>query len=270
MICIAGKNDIAVNCLEWLLDVQHIKPNTLRVCVNKKGDGFTSKRSLKDYAKTKNITHVELDELYTQNELIFFSLEFDKLINPEKFKTKQLFNIHFSYLPKYRGMYTSAWPILNGESSSGVSLHKIDKGIDTGDIIDRLAFPFEENDTARDLYFKYMHFGEVIFKKNFENILKGNSTATPQEAGGSYYSKSSINYKNLKIDLQKTAVAIKNQIRAFHFKEYQLPEVNGYSINSAEILTTPSKKAAGSILQIKEDFMDIATLDYNVRLYFIK
>ena len=48
-------------------------------------------------------------------------------------------------------MYTSYWPIKNGEKKSGVTLHKIDSGIDTGDIISQLSFDIDE-DTLFSLY----------------------------------------------------------------------------------------------------------------------
>lgn len=70
-----------------------------------------------------------------RDDLIFISLEFDKIVNPDLFKDARLYNIHFSLLPSYKGMYTSAIPILNGEEMVGVTFHEIDKGIDTGNII---------------------------------------------------------------------------------------------------------------------------------------
>ena len=53
-------------------------------------------------------------------------------------------------------MYTSCLPILNGETITGVTLHKIDSGIDTGYIIKQKVFKININDTARDLYLKYL------------------------------------------------------------------------------------------------------------------
>ena len=58
-----------------------------------------------------------------------------EIIKTKNFKSNKLFNLHFSLLPSYKGMHTSAFPILNGEKYSGVTIHKIDNGIDTGDII---------------------------------------------------------------------------------------------------------------------------------------
>ena len=62
-------------------------------------------------------------------------------------------------------MYTSALPIINNELETGVTLHKIDSGIDTGDIIDQIKFKIENNFTARDLYFKYLFYSKELLKK---------------------------------------------------------------------------------------------------------
>lgn len=44
-------------------------------------------------------------------------------------------NLHPSLLPEYRGMAPQHWPIINGESKTGVTVHYVDEGTDTGDII---------------------------------------------------------------------------------------------------------------------------------------
>ena len=135
IICIAGKNDIAVEILLYLLD-RTIKKENIYVIPNKTDDGKNNwQRSLLKNANELNINIASLEQVYNIENLLFLSLEFDKIINPLNFRTKQLFNIHFSLLPKYKGMFTSILPILNNDKITGVTFHRIDKGIDTGDII---------------------------------------------------------------------------------------------------------------------------------------
>ena len=62
-------------------------------------------------------------------------------------------------------MFTSSLPLLYGDEYSGVTLHKIDDGIDTGDIIDQIKFNISSIDSARDLYFKYLENGLILLKK---------------------------------------------------------------------------------------------------------
>jgi methionyl-tRNA formyltransferase len=267
-ICIAGKNDIATECTDWLLTNRFVDKNELIVCINKTDKGIdTFQRSFRRYAEQNNLLEMNLEQLYNINDLIFFSLEFDRIIKPAKFLSTKLYNIHFSLLPKYKGMYTSAWPLLNGEKTSGVTLHVIDEGIDTGDIIEQQEFSIGDNDNCRDLYFKYTEHGIELFKNNYQTIVQ-NAYKTRKQSfrDSSYYSKSSIDYSSVSINLNKTAEETLNQIRAFTFKEYQLPIVHGYRISSAEILDSTTRSKPGTVLHDSDIYIDIAMVDYDLRL----
>lgn len=237
-ICIAGKNNIAVKSLEYLILSKIININDIFVCPIENDLGMdTWQLSLRKFAEVNNLKIIKLNELYDIENLVFISLEYDKIIKPSLFKTKKLFNIHFSHLPKYKGMFTSIWPILNGELRSGVTLHKIDSGIDTGDIIAQYKFDIDINDTARDLYFKYLDYGLQLFKDFIKNIVNNNYSYIKQPyLNSSYYSKNSIDFNNIKIDLIKTSFEIHNQIRAFIFPEYQLPMLNGHYLTKSELI----------------------------------
>ena len=196
-ICIAGKNQIAVDALNYLLNTLNFNKTNIFVCPNMNDPGFdTWQPSLRLLAEKQNIKIVDLDKIYNIENLIFISLEFDKIIKPDKFKTDNIFNIHFSLLPKYKGVYTSVFPILNGEEYSGVTLHKIDPGIDTGDIIAQKKFKIGINETARDLYFKYLQYGFVLFKENIVRLIENQFTLEQQPTlTSSYYSRKELDLK---------------------------------------------------------------------------
>ena len=101
-------------------------------------------------------------------KLTLFSFEYEKILNINLFKTNNLFNLHFSLLPKFRGCHTNFLQVYNGEKKSGVTLHRIDKGIDTGNIIDQIKFKINLNDTGLDNYIKLMKFSNKLFNKNFK------------------------------------------------------------------------------------------------------
>ena len=231
-ICIAGKNKCAVDAIKFLL-LQKIKKNNLLILPNNNDNGIDNwQPSLKKFAKENKIKISKLNELYSLKELFFFSLEYDKIININKFKSVNLFNFHFSLLPKYRGCHTNFLQIYNGEKFSGISLHKIDKGIDTGDIIDQIKFKIKINDTAFDNYKKLMNFSVKLFKKNFNNILNKKYKLKKQILyKGSYYNRASVNYKKIiKINLKNSSVKNHNKIRSLIFPPYQYPFVNGVKI----------------------------------------
>ena len=269
--CIAGKNDIAVSALEYLLEVKQVPLNKLCIICNKTETGQNGwQRSLRFYAAQKGVKEESLEMQYNKQDLVFLSLEFDRIIKPACFKSQRLYNIHFSKLPQYKGMYTSALPILNGEEESGVTFHKIDWGIDTGDIIFQKTFKLDKNETARTLYFKYISVGTEIIKKVIDYLCAGFSLPSaigqnPSDA--TYYSKKAIDYDNLEIDLNKTAQEIDAQIRAVHFREYQLPIVYQKKINSTHITDCRSFRKPGTILWEDESRMVLASIDYNIVLY---
>ena len=236
-ICIAGKNEIAINALKHLYQKIGVDKKQLLVCTNKSDTGEDSwQPSLLKFSKQNKIKVVDLPDLYSYEDFFFISLEFDKIINTSLFKTTNLFNIHFSLLPSYKGMYTSIFPILNGDKISGVTLHKIDGGIDTGNIIDKCSFPIDLTNTSRDLYFKYMRSGFNIFKNNIDSILNLNFSMEPQGfLESTYNSKKTINFNKIEIDLNRTSMQIHNQIRAFIFPEYQLPTLKNNKIISSQI-----------------------------------
>ena len=164
-------------------------------------------------------------------------------------------------------MYTSCLPILFNEKESGVTLHKIDRGIDTGDIIDQITFPILSSDVALDLYKKYTDFGFKIFINNINNLISGNYTSYKQPIeNSSYYSLNSVDF-NSKIDYRKTAQQIKNQIHARSFIHFQLPKFKDISIIRAEIIDCKSTGKIGEIVEENDEYIIINSIDYNVKLF---
>ena len=273
-ICIAGKNNIASDILEYLIFKKGISKKDILVCCTKNDAGKNGwQRSLRFTADLLGVKEVKLEELYDISDLVFLSLEFDRIVRPSLFKTNKLFNIHFSLLPKYKGMNTAVFPILNNEKYGGVTFHRIDNGIDTGEIIAQKRFVIDFEDTSRNLYLKNMNNGTQLVKECIDKYLSCNfecSSIAQSVEESSYYSNRSIDYSNIQIDLHQTALNIHNQIRAYNFREYQLPVVFGKKIRFCEITKNRSVGKLGSVIWQNDDCMMIATIDYDVVLYVDK
>ncbi|HCF7752560.1 TPA: ankyrin repeat domain-containing protein, partial [Vibrio cholerae] len=153
------------------------------------------------------------------------------------------------------------------ESTSGVTFHCIDRGIDTGDIIFQEEFILAEHETSKSLYQKYIDTGTCLILRNLKNILSGDLVKRPQGSDkSSYYSKKSIDYSNVKIDFNKTAFQVKRQIDAFTFRDYQLPDINGRKVCGVEISDNKSKEKPGSLIEDDISFM-VATIDFDILVY---
>jgi len=234
-ICIAGKNKCAIDILKYLKSKKKYKRKILAL-PNKSDTGRDNwQKSFKKYAKSSKIKIVNLNNLYKIKKLFFFSIEYEKIIDPNKFKSKNLFNIHFSLLPKFRGCHTNFYQILKGEKYSGVTLHKINSGIDTGDIVKQLKFKINLNDTAFDNYKKLMKYSVILFKKNINNILSKKYKLKKQKLkNGSYFSRKSVNYKLIKIiNYIDNSLKTHNKIRSLIFPPFQLPLVNGMKVKKS-------------------------------------
>lgn len=269
LICVAGKNNIAVDVLEFLIANCTERYRLCVVCNQNETGRDSWQKSLRLCAEKNHIPEFILENLYQIEDLIFLSLEYDKIIKPQLFVTKKLYNIHFSLLPQYRGVYTSALPILNGETMSGVTFHRIDSGIDTGEIIAQEKFLIKRTDTCRDLYLRNIEYGTRLVISQLENVIADRCISVPQdEKNATYYSRKSIDYANLSIDMNQTAECIDRQLRAFTFREYQLPCIGGHPVIGSFIMNLKSPCEPGTVIFRNRHGMMLSTADNCLVVFF--
>jgi methionyl-tRNA formyltransferase len=131
---------------------------------------------------------------------IIVSVLYDKLFKVNIVKEKYCYNFHPGILPNYRGSGICSWAIINEEKYMGVTLHVIDEGIDTGDIIEVRKFPILEKDTAYSLFTQVEKVIYEMFQIWFNKLLTLNFTCVPQEINENdvvYYKKDLRSAKNL-------------------------------------------------------------------------
>lgn len=223
--------------------------------------------SVKKLASIYGIQTITYQESKNIENCVFVSVQFDKILRPKEFKTSRIYNIHFSYLPYYKGVYPMVWPILNQEEFSGVTLHFIDDGIDTGNIIDQQKIFLDKQINSFELYQICCELALQLFKINYTYLIKHEDVLNRRQDldVGSYYSKTSLDMKNYNVNYRKTASEVSAQLRAFMFKPYQMPLVNQIEVNDIEILNERDYKNAGKIVHENEHEFLIATIDYIVK-----
>jgi methionyl-tRNA formyltransferase len=110
---------------------------------------IANKYSIPIYQLTKNELYNYIDIISNLNPDLIVVCGYKYIIPIEIFSIPKLksINIHPSYLPNYRGQHVINWAIANGEYETGVTIHFIDEGIDTGDIIiqKRISILFEDS-----------------------------------------------------------------------------------------------------------------------------
>jgi methionyl-tRNA formyltransferase len=150
------------------------------------------------------------------------------LINFPKYST---LNIHLSLLPKYRGAAPVARAVLNGDDYTGVSIMKISKKMDAGDIIFQRKVKIKESDTRESLTWDLTKKGTNDLLNIIEDYVKGSIKLLKQNDMGikvTYASK--IEKKEGFIDWSNKAINIHNKVRAFYTWPGTKTSINGIDL----------------------------------------
>lgn len=165
----------------------------------------------------KNINDNQfVDEV--RNELkpdLIISVNFDQIFKKEiiNIPEKGCINIHASLLPKYRGRAPLNWAILKGEKETGVTVHYINEGIDTGQIILQEIIDIKKTDYIDDILEKVKGKYPEMINKAVELIENDKVEPVEQKKeNGSYYGKRTS--ADGLIDWSQSVTNIYNLIRA--------------------------------------------------------
>jgi methionyl-tRNA formyltransferase len=124
-------------------------------------------------------------------------------------------NIHASLLPRWRGAAPIARAIEAGDSQTGVSIMKMDAGLDTGPVLLARATPIEPRETAASLHDRLAHLGADAVLDAIDGLLVGRITPQPQPDAGATYARK-IERREAVIDWTRDAVELDRQVRAFN------------------------------------------------------
>ena len=148
-----------------------------------------------DYLKDKNVNSDKfISILKKYNCDLFISMSFNqifksKIINLIKYK---IINCHAGKLPFYRGRNSLNWVLINDEKDFGITVHYVDEGIDTGDIILQKIFQITDSDNYETILKKaYVECANILYEA-VSMFKKGNVNAYKQKElanTGSYFSK---------------------------------------------------------------------------------
>jgi len=123
-------------------------------------------------------------------------------------------NVHTSLLPKYRGAAPIQWAILNDEAETGVTIMKMDAGLDTGDILSQASTPIAPDDTALTLHDRLAGMGATLLLQTLPKYVAGKIVPRPQPAEGASYARK-ITKEDGRVDWTQPARTLWNRVRAF-------------------------------------------------------
>lgn len=121
-------------------------------------------------------------------------------------------NIHASLLPKYRGAAPIKWALINGEEKTGVTIIRMNEGMDAGDIVLQKELKIEVDDTSQTLDEKLAVMGADLLIEAIELIKKGKADFIAQDEKETIFAPK-LTKKDGKIDWNQSTISILNRIR---------------------------------------------------------
>ena len=134
-------------------------------------------------------------------------------------------NVHGSLLPKYRGAAPIQWAVLDGEEKTGITTMYMEKGLDTGDMIDKAEVVLDKKETAGSLHDKLMVLGADLLLETLKKLEDGTAVREKQNDEESCYAKM-LSKDMGQIDFTKSAREIECLIRGMN------PWPSAYTLDS--------------------------------------
>ena len=223
-IIFMGTPDFAIPSLKILVESKHDVLAVVTAADKQRGRGQKiSSTSVKKFAVENNLPVLQpekfknnpqfVDELSKYDADLYVVVAF-RILPPEVFNIPKFgsFNLHGSYLPKYRGAAPIQWALINGETETGLTTFKLAEKVDTGNIYLQKKVEIFNEDSLGTLHDRLSEIGaeivldtiDMIDGSNYELLKQDDSLATPAPK---------ITKETSLIDWNKSASEIHNLIR---------------------------------------------------------
>jgi len=270
-----GTPDFAVEPLKALLEAGYEVCAVVTQPDRRKGRGKAVQMSpVKECALSHGIKVLQPVKIREEAEVrklaefgadLFVVAAFGQILSEEILNMPRLgcVNIHGSLLPAYRGAAPIQWAVLNGEKESGVTLMRMAKGVDTGDMLCKKTVPLDEKETGGSLQDKLARAGARLLVEALPLLERGELTPEAQrEEDASYVGK--LTKTMGQIDWQKEAEVIERLVRGLNpwpsaYTFYKGKQLKIWEADVAEASGESTDYRPGSVAGVGKDFFDVAT-----------
>jgi methionyl-tRNA formyltransferase len=176
-------------------------------------------------------------------------------------------NIHASLLPRWRGAAPIQRAVLAGDSKTGVTIMRMEAGLDTGPMLATGEIEIGADDTAKTLHDRLSRLGAELMVETLRALRVGRVREVPQPSEGVTYAEK-INKAEALIDWQQDAVQIWRRVRAFNPWPIAETRLNGTQLRiwEAQLLDSAVTQAGepgagtapGTVLAATHDGVDVA------------
>lgn len=169
-------------------------------------------------------------------------------------------NVHASLLPRWRGASPIQHAILHGDEIIGISVMQMDRGMDTGDVLNQVDTQIKPDDTAQTLHDRLAHLACEPLIATLDNIVMGEIHREKQSSDLATYAPK-IKKEHAVINWYQPAQHIHQQIRAFNPWPIAFTQIGDQVIrvHEASVVAESSTKQPGCILSLDKSGMLVST-----------
>jgi methionyl-tRNA formyltransferase len=161
-------------------------------------------------------------------------------------------NIHASLLPRWRGAAPIQRALLEGDRQTGVSIMRMDAGLDTGPVLAQHGVPIDENDDAGTLHDKLAALGAEMMEATLASLQEGQAQATPQPQEGATYARK-IRKEETRLDWSRPAAELARAVRAFRPSPGAFSLLEGEPLKIWRAVARDDRGVPGTVLRVQVD-----------------
>lgn len=218
-----------------------LTPPDVKVCAEKLGIPVYQPEKLKDSDSYEIIKELNPDVIVV---VAYGQLLPESILNIPKYGC---INVHGSLLPKYRGAAPIQWSVLNGDKKTGVTTMYMEKGLDTGDILETKEYEIGINDTAGEVFDILADMGGKLILNTLEKAENNQLHPVKQDDSKSSYAKM-LDKSMCNIDFSKTNIQVHNQVRGLSPWPVASTKINGKVLKIFETRLADGKGNVGEII----------------------
>jgi methionyl-tRNA formyltransferase len=181
-------------------------------------------------------------------------------------------NVHASLLPKYRGAAPINWAVARGETVTGITIMRMDEGMDTGPMLHVREMPIGVEDTAETMFSKLSILGAEALREALRKMREGTLHETPQDAALATYAPM-LKKEHGRIDWSRPAGEIRNLVRGM------TPWPSAFALHAGKTLKVGASAVAaesgtagepGAVVALGRDGISVACGEGVLRLKVVQ
>ena len=273
-IIFAGTPDFAARHLDALLSSQHqvvgvftqpdrpagrgkkLMPSPVKVLATEKNIPVFQPASLRPAENQELVSNLDADVMV----VVAYGLILPKAVLD--MPRLGCINVHGSLLPRWRGAAPIQRSLWAGDAETGVTIMQMDVGLDTGDMLVKLACPIEATDTSATLYDKLADLGPQGLLETLGLLATGTAKPEVQNEELVTYAEK-LSKEEARIDWSLSATQLERNIRAFNPWPMSWMEIDGQPVKvwQASVINQAAKAPPGTIIEACKLGIQVATAE---------